>query len=118
MKLFGVGLLALAIPFAAFAAKNSKTVNFAGPVQIGSTTVPAGPVKVSWTGTGSDAKATFAVYGKPPITVPAQILNHKNSVPDVSTINVNGVTYLQEVDLSDMTLVVRAAPAAQVQSGN
>jgi hypothetical protein len=75
MKRFGVGLLALAIPFAAYAAKNSQTVDFSQSVQVGSTTVPAGPVKVTWTGTGSAATLTVAAHGKNPITVPAEIVN-------------------------------------------
>jgi hypothetical protein len=117
MKKFSVGLLALMFTFAAYAAKNSKTVEFGQPVQVGSTKLPAGPIKVTWTGTGSDAKLTFAPQGQKPITVPAQILAQKNPADGISTISVNGVQYLQEVDLSDLTLVVRNAPAA-TQSGN
>jgi len=118
MKRFGVGLLALAFTFTAYAASNSKTVDLTGPVQVGSTVLPAGPVKVSWTGTGSNAQLTFAPHGKNPITVPAQILDKRNAETSVSTINVNGVQYLQEVDLNDVTLVVRNAPTAAAQSGN
>jgi hypothetical protein len=118
MKRFGVGLLALAIPFAAYAAKNSQTIDLRTPVQVGSTTVPAGPVRVTWSGTGSDAKLTFAHNGKDPITVPAEIVNKKNSNNAISTITVNGVDYLQEVELSNMTLVVRSAPTATAQNGN
>jgi hypothetical protein len=118
MKRFGVGLLALMFTVAAYAAKNSKTVDFTQPVQVGSTTLPAGPVKVSWTGTGSDAQLTFAPGGQQPVTVAAQIINAKNRESSVSTINVNGVQYLQQVQLNDVTLVVRNAPTAAAQPGN
>jgi hypothetical protein len=117
MKRFGIGLLALAFTFTAYAASNSKTVNFDHSVQVGATQLPAGPVKVSWTGTGSDAQLTFAPHGKNPVTVPAQIIDKRNPVSSISTININGVQYLQEVDLSDLTLVVRNAPTG-AQSGN
>ncbi len=117
MKRFGVGLLALVFTVAAYAAKNSQTVDLAQPVQVGSTLVPAGPVKVSWTGTGSDAQLTLAPHGKKPITVPAQIVNARSSETAVSTVNINGVQYLQQVQLSDLTLVVRDAPTAP-GSGN
>lgn len=118
MKRFAVGLLAFSIPFAAYAAKNSQTVDFAQPVQVGSTTVPAGPVKVAWTGTGADATLTVAAHGKNPITVPAQIVNQKNAYNAISTVKVNGVDYLQSIELGDMTLVVRNAPTATAQAGN
>ena len=118
MKRFGVGLLALAIPFAAYAAKNSQTVDFGQSVQVGSATVPAGPVRVTWTGTGSDAKLTFAAHGKDPITVPAKIVSQKNPNSAISTIKVDGVDYLQNIELNNMTLVVRGAPTPAARAGN
>jgi hypothetical protein len=118
MKRFGVAFLALAFTFSAYAAKNSTTVDLTGPVQVGSATLPAGPLKVSWTGTGSDAQLTLAPNGKNPITVPAQIVAQKNGEPSVSTINVKGVVYLQQIELDNLTLVVRNAPAAVATSGN
>jgi hypothetical protein len=118
MKRFGVGLLALAFSLSAYAAKNSKTVDFFQPVQVGSATLPAGPVSVSWTGTGSNAQLTFAPRGKSPITVPAQIVTEKNGTSSISTVNVNGVQYLQKIEFNDLTLVVRDAPGPAASSGN
>jgi hypothetical protein len=118
MKRLGVGLLALAFTFTAYAAQKSKTVDFGQSVRVGSTNLPAGSVEVSWTGTGSDAQLTFAPNGKNPITVPAQIIDEKNPETAISSINVNGVQYLQEVLLKDVTLVVRNAPTAAAHSGN
>jgi hypothetical protein len=63
----------------AYAAKNSQTVDFSQSVQVGSTTVPAGPVKVTWNGTASAATPTVAALGKNPIAVPAEIVNQKNA---------------------------------------
>jgi hypothetical protein len=118
MKRLGVAFLALAFTFSAYAAKNSTTVNLTGPVQVGSATLPAGPVKVTWTGTGSDAQLTLAPYGKTPVTVPAQVVAVKNGTAAVQTIEVKGVQYLQEIELDNLTLVVRNAPGPAVSSGN
>lgn len=118
MKQFGVGLLALAFTFTAYAAQKPKTVDFGRSVRVGSTNLPAGPVKVSWTGTGSDAQLTLAPKGKNPITVPAQIIDTKSNQTAIGTITVNGVEYLQEVDLNNLTLVVRNVPTAAAQAGN
>ena len=119
MKRFGVGLLALAFTFTAYAAQKSKTVDFGQSVQVGSTNLPAGPVKVSWTGTGSDVQVTFAPNGKNPITVPAQIID-KEEVPrppyQRSTLTV--FIICREIDLNNLTLVVRNAPTGAAQAGN
>jgi hypothetical protein len=118
MKRFGIGLLALAFTVSAYAAQNSKTVTFDQVVQVGSTKLATGPVKVSWTGTGSDAQVTFAVKGSTPVTVPAQIIDKKNAEPSVATIAINGVNYLQEVDLDHVTVVLKNAPTSATQAGN
>jgi|SRR5580658_1265979 hypothetical protein len=118
MKRFGVAFLALAFTFSAYAAKNSTTVDLTGPVQVGSATLPAGPVKVSWTGTGADAQLTFAPRGKNPVTVPAQIVVAKNGTTAISTIDVKGVQYLQQIELDNQTLVVRNVPGSTANSGN
>lgn len=118
MKRFGVAFLALAFTLSAYAAKNSTTVNLSEPLHVGSATLPAGPVKVSWTGTGSDAQLTLATRGQAPITVPGRIVVQKNGEPSISTNNVNGVQYLQQIELDNLTLVVRDAPGAVANSGN
>jgi hypothetical protein len=118
MKKFGVGLLALAFSLSAYAAKNSTTVTFTQPVQVGSATLPAGPVKVSWTGTGADAQLTFTPRGGNPVTVPGQVVAAKNGEASISTDKVNGVQFLQEIELENMTLVVRNAPGTAANSGN
>ena len=118
MKRFGIAFLALAFTFSAYAAKNSTTVTLTEPLHVGSATLPAGPVKVTWTGTGSDAQLTLAPRGQAPITVPGQIVVQKNGEPSISTNSVKGVQYLQQIDLDNLTLVVRNAPGPAATSGN
>jgi hypothetical protein len=114
MKRFGVGLLAILFSFSAYAAKNSQTVVLTEPVNVGSVQLPAGPLKVTWTGTGSNAQLTLAPKqkGKAPITVPAQVLDQKHPENSISTATINGTEVLQEVQLSDVTLVLSNASTA------
>jgi hypothetical protein len=112
MKRIGVGLLAVLFSLSAYAAKNSQTVVLTEAVQVGSTQLPAGPVKVSWTGTGSNAQVTLVANKKSPITFPAQVVDEKHPEVSVTTDNINGVKVLQEVNLENVKLVLRTAPTA------
>lgn len=118
MKRFGVGLLALVFTVAAYAAKNSTTVDLGQVVQVGSTKLPAGPVKVSWTGTGANAQVTFLAKGQNPVTVPAKIVDAKHDFNGVATINIDGVQYLQGVELSHVTVEIQNAPTGAANAGN
>ena len=112
MKRLGVGLLAVLFSFSAYAAKNSHTLVLTQTVQVGSTQVPAGPVKLTWTGAGSNGQLTFALKGKTPVTVPVKIVDEKSNEPSVSTASVNGAQVLQEIQLNDVTFVLQNAPTA------
>jgi hypothetical protein len=118
MKRFAVGLLAVVLPFAAHAEKNSQTVVLTQTVQVGSAKLPAGPLKVSWTGTGSDAQLTLAPNGKNPITVPAQLIAERHNQPGVGTVSVNGVQYLQELELNNVKVVVQNPETVAVNTSH
>lgn len=98
MKRFGVGLLALVDSIRCICRQEFTDDQFSpnGAGRIGEGDLDRN---------GTDAKLTFAPNGKEPITVPAEIVNQKNSNIAVATINVNGIEYLQDVELSNMTLV-------------
>jgi hypothetical protein len=112
MKRLGIGLLAVLFSLSAYAAKNSHTVVLTETVQVGSTKLPAGPIKLTWTGTGSNAQLTLASKGETPVTVPVKIVAEKNNEPSVSTISINGAQVLQEVQLNDVTFVLQTPPTA------
>lgn len=118
MKRFGVGLLALVFTVAAYAAKNSQTVDLGQAVQVGSTKLPAGPVKVSWTGTGNNAQVTLTPRGQNPITVPAKIVAARHEFNGVATVNVSGVEYLQGFELGNVTVEIQSPAPAAANAGN
>jgi hypothetical protein len=117
MKRLGVGFLAVLFTFSAYAAKNGQTVVLTQPTQVGSTTLPAGPVKVSWTGTGANAQVTLAPGGKNPVTIPAQVVDEKHAEASVGTIDLNGTTYLQDIELSNVKLVIPNTDTVAAASG-
>ena len=87
MKKFALLLtLMLAVATTVFAAgKNSATVNIHEKVTVGSTTLPAGEYKVSWTEWAADSKVTFA-RGKTTVAViPATIVAKQNASVSVLT---------------------------------
>ena len=78
MKRLSAYALMLALAAApAFAAKNSTSLNFASPVKVGTTEIPAGDCKVTWTGTGDNVQVTIAENGKT-LTVPAKMVEEKH----------------------------------------
>jgi hypothetical protein len=97
-------LLTLLLAFATtvFAGgKNSATVNIREKVTVGSTTLPAGEYKVSWTDAG---QVTFA-QGKTTIaTVPAKVSAQENSQVSVLTDTQGSATVLSELRLKTASL--------------
>lgn len=89
----------------AWAAKNSQNVTLTASVQVGSTQLPAGEYKVSWTGTGDSAKVTLAKKGAAPVTVPAKVVDQKNDHTGVATATQGGKEVLQAILLSNVNLV-------------
>ena len=77
-RLFGYALMLTLAAAPAFAAKNSQSLNLASPVKVGTTELPAGDVKVTWTGTGENVQVTIAQNGKT-LTVPAKLVEEKHN---------------------------------------
>jgi len=84
MKKFALLLtLMLAVATTVFAAgKNSATVNIHEKVTVGTTTLPAGEYKVSWTDAG---QVTFAQGKTTVATIPATVSAKSNSQVTVIT---------------------------------
>ena len=98
-------LLLAAFSLPALAAKNSQTVTLTDPVEVGSTQLPAGNYKVTWTGTGSNVQVTIAEKGKTSVTVPAKLVDAKNGHVALQTGTVGGVRVLQAIQLDSASLV-------------
>jgi hypothetical protein len=111
-RAFGYAIILASLSIPAFAAKNSESVTINSPVKVGATELPAGNYKVSWTGTGSAVQVTFAQKGKAPVTVPAKAVDQKNGHVATLTNEVGGVSVLESIQLSNLTLNLAGASAS------
>jgi opacity protein-like surface antigen len=112
-RLFAFALMLTLTTASAFAAKNSQTVNFAQAVKVGSTKIPAGDCKVSWTGTGDAVQVTLAQNGKS-FTVPAKLVSEKHPHTGYSASHIGDSDRLDSIQFSNITLLFEA-PAASGQ---
>jgi hypothetical protein len=104
--LFGYAIIFASLSISAFAAKNSQTVRLSTPVKVGTTQLPAGEYKVSWTGTGPSVQVTIAQSGKTSVTVPAKAVESKNGHTAVLTSSASGDNVLQSIELDNLTLQI------------
>ena len=110
-RLFGYALMLTLAAAPAFAAKNSQSVNFASPVKVGTTELPAGDCKVSWTGTGDTVQVTLNNNGKS-ITVPAKLVAGKNDHKGYTVNRVSGTDQLETIQFSNVSLQLQGATAS------
>jgi hypothetical protein len=105
-RMFGLALACILLSVSALAAGNSQKVKFPAAVQVGSTQLPAGDYKVTWTGTGSSVQVTLAQKGIASVTVPAKAVQQKNNHVGISTDTKNGKEVLQVILLSNVKLIL------------
>jgi hypothetical protein len=111
MKRFlGFALILAMFAAPAFASKNSQTVSLPGTVKVGSTQLPAGDYKVTWTGSGPSVQVTLGQHGKAIVTVPATVVEEKHGYNAVTIDTQGGVDVLQTIQLNSISLVLEAAP--------
>jgi hypothetical protein len=108
-RYLGYALILASLSVPAFAAKNSQTVTINTPVKVGTTELPPGNYKVTWTGTGSAVQVTIAQKGKASVTVPAKATEQKNDQVSVTTDTVNGAAVLQSIQFNNLTLNLSGA---------
>lgn len=115
MKRFSFYALILALFVApAFAEKNTQSMNFPSPVKVGTTQLPAGEYKVTWTGTGSDVQVTLEQKNsKKPAstTVPAKMVDTKHPHNGFVVSRKDGVDAIDSLQFSKFDLVFDGAPA-------
>ncbi|HEY3627633.1 MAG TPA: hypothetical protein VGL00_15175 [Terracidiphilus sp.] len=105
-----VAMLAL-VSAPAFAAKNSENISLTQPVTVGTTQLPAAEYTVSWNGTGSNAQVTLT-HGKSVVTVPAKVVEQKNSLNSVLTNTKDGANILEGINLSKVSVVFTPSPSS------
>ncbi len=105
--LFSAAILAL-VSIPAFAAKNEKTVSFPDSVTVGSTQLPAGDYKVTWTGAGSNVQVTLVEKDKfkaTPTTVTAKVVASTTDHTGFTVDRQGDANVLQTLQLGKTTLV-------------
>jgi hypothetical protein len=110
-RLLGYALMLTLTAAPAFAAKNSQSVNFAAPVKVGSTEIPAGDVKVTWNGTGDNVQVTLVANGKT-FTIPAKLVEEKHSHKGYIVSRQSGTDQLETIQLSNVSLQLEGATAS------
>jgi hypothetical protein len=111
MKRFS-SLLILSTMFSlmAFAADGgSGKVLLNSAVKVGSTELPAGEYKVTWTGSGDNAQVTLK-QGKTTATTTAQVVEIRRNSDAFATKSENGTRVLTQIQFRDKTLVLHEAP--------
>src|SRR5580700_3337761 len=108
-RFFGFALLLVLFSVPAFASKNSDTVSIPSKITVGTTQIPAGSYKLTWTGSGSDVQLTLAKDGKTVAIVPAKVVAEKNDAIGVVTNTEGGAEVLRTIHLSKMSLVISDA---------
>ena len=112
-RLFGYALMLTLTAAPALAAKNSQSVTFASAVKVGTTEIPAGDVKISWTGTGDNVQVTLAENGKT-VSIPAKLVEEKHSHAGYVVSRANGADQLESIQLNNVSLQL-ASPSASGQ---
>jgi hypothetical protein len=114
-RIWGIALLFLltlcSLPLAA--AKNSQGFVLPVDVRVGDLRIPHGRYSVIWTEpSGSQVQLTLKGDGKKSITIPARVILERNTQAGVTTIDENGVTYLQDFHTTKETFIVPGTPSA------
>jgi hypothetical protein len=111
MKRIALVLLLASLSLPAFAAKNSKSLTFASDVKVGSTKIPAGDYKISWTGSDANAQLAITKDGKSIATVPAKLQPANNGSVSLGTRTIDGVKILESIQLDKLNIVLKSATA-------
>ena len=108
-RFFGFALMLVLFAVPAFAGKKAQTVIFTTAVQVGSTQLPAGNYKLTWTGSGPSVQATLLQGQKAVVTFSARLVAGKTN-PGMETNTHDGVAALDTIHLSNVSLVLEGAP--------
>ena len=97
-RAIGLVLLLALFSIPLLAGKNSHEFLLSSDVRVGDTQLQKGYCSVTWReASGSEVKLTITTEKNKTITVPARVSEWKASRYGVSTVDVNGVTYLAEL---------------------
>lgn len=110
-RLFGYALMLTLTAAPALAAKNSQSLTLSQAVKVGTTELPAGYCKVTWTGTGDSVQLTIADNGKS-ITVPAKLVAEKHNNKGYTVSHRDGADQLETLQFSNVSLQLTSPTAS------
>lgn len=113
-RLLGLVCVVTLLSIPAFA-KNSQSVSVPEAVTVGSTQLPAGQYKVTWTGSGSNVQVTLKqqdVRTPATATVQAKLVEQNNDNVSLTTNVQGGVNTLQQIELKHVSLVLSSSPSS------
>jgi len=103
-------ILSTSLAVTVFAAEEgSGKVTLGRSVKAGSTELPAGDYKVTWTGSGDNAQVTLK-QGNTIATTTAQVVAARHANDAIATKNENGSRVLTQIQFRDKTLVLQPVP--------
>jgi phenolic acid decarboxylase len=107
-RTLGIALLLSLFSLPLFAGTNSQQFLLPSNVKIGDAQLPQGHCKVTWSQpTGSQVQLTITMDHQKTITVPAQLVEGKQTDVAVQTSVANGVTYVKEFDTKNARFVIQ-----------
>ena len=113
-RFFGFALTLVLFAAPAFAGNKPQSVTLSNAVLVGSTQLPAGDYKLSWTGAGPDVQATLAQSGKAVVNFSAKLVEGKYT-PAVGTDKQGEAVVLQTIQLNNAKLILEGATHAGQQ---
>jgi hypothetical protein len=114
-RLFGIAIILASLSIPAFAAKNEQSVTFSDAVTVGSTKLPAGTYKLTWTGTSPNVQVTLVqkdARHPATVTAAAKAIDQKHDQTQFTTGDQGGVNQLQQIQFKSVSLVFTSAPAS------
>lgn len=114
-RFFGSAILLSLLSIPAFAADKPQTVTFSDAVTVGSTKLPAGEYKLTWTGTAPNVEVTLVqkdARHPATTTAAAKLVDQKHDRTEFMTRNEAGVNALEQIQLKSVSLVFGASPAS------
>lgn len=108
-RFFGFAVMLSLIAAPAFGSPKASTIVIPEKVMAGTTAVPAGTYKMTFTGTGPSVQVTLTKDKKTIATFAAKQVNGKNNA-GVETYSHNGVVSLETINLDNFSLVLEGAP--------
>jgi len=106
---FSLALMLALFAAPVFAGNKTPTVVIPVNVQVGSTQLPAGDYKLTWTGSGSNVQATLTQNEKAVITFSAKMVEGKNQ-PSVETDTQGATAILDVIRTDNFSLILEGTP--------